>query len=164
MMSILLCVILVAVGWAVFKLYRERPKINMLVLVNGTEMPFKLRLKPLGHCQEDYAAHCFWKSMFQVRWSPSNHSPTLAVRCMKTLLFLLYYAALLSLSARQAEPVDFKAWSGWWVYNDRQDNGDVKKTQYVMPIYYIDTSVLLENIPLVKFIKTTSGTRVVYFP
>ena len=31
-------------------------------------------------------------------------------------------------------------------------------------IYYIDTSVLLENIPLIKFIKTTSGTRVVYFP
>ena len=31
-------------------------------------------------------------------------------------------------------------------------------------IYYIDTSVLLENIPLVKFIKTTSVTRVVYFP
>ena len=31
-------------------------------------------------------------------------------------------------------------------------------------VYYIDTSVLLENIPLVKFIKTTSGTRVVYFP
>ena len=31
-------------------------------------------------------------------------------------------------------------------------------------IYYIDTSVLLENIPLVKFIKTTSGTRMVYFP
>ena len=31
-------------------------------------------------------------------------------------------------------------------------------------IYYTDTSVLLENIPLVKFIKTTSGTRVVYFP
>ena len=31
-------------------------------------------------------------------------------------------------------------------------------------IYYIDTSVLLENIPFVKFIKTTSGTRVVYFP
>ena len=30
-------------------------------------------------------------------------------------------------------------------------------------LYYIDTSVLLENIPLVKFIKTTSGTRVVYF-
>ena len=30
--------------------------------------------------------------------------------------------------------------------------------------YYIDTSVLLENIPLVKFIKTTSGARVVYFP
>ena len=28
---------------------------------------------------------------------------------------------------------------------------------------YVDTSVLLENIPLVKFIKTTSGTRVVYF-
>ena len=33
-----------------------------------------------------------------------------------------------------------------------------------MHIYYIDTSVLLKNIPLVKFIKTTSGTRVVYFP
>ena len=31
-------------------------------------------------------------------------------------------------------------------------------------IYYTDTSVLLENIPLVTFIKTTSGTRVVYFP
>ena len=31
-------------------------------------------------------------------------------------------------------------------------------------IYHIDTSVLLENIPLVKFIKTTSGTREVYFP
>ena len=30
--------------------------------------------------------------------------------------------------------------------------------------YYIDMSVLVENIPLVKFIKTTSGTRVVYFP
>ena len=30
--------------------------------------------------------------------------------------------------------------------------------------YYIDSSVLLENKPLVKFIKTTSGTRVVYFP
>ena len=30
--------------------------------------------------------------------------------------------------------------------------------------YYIDTSVLLENIPHVKFIKTTSRTRVVYFP
>ena len=29
--------------------------------------------------------------------------------------------------------------------------------------YYIDTSVLLENVPLVKFIKTASGTRVVYF-
>ena len=26
------------------------------------------------------------------------------------------------------------------------------------------TSVLLENIPLVKLIKTTSGTQVVYFP
>ena len=31
-------------------------------------------------------------------------------------------------------------------------------------IYYIETSVLLKNIPLVKLIKTTSGTRVVYFP
>ena len=34
----------------------------------------------------------------------------------------------------------------------------------IIIIYNIDTSVLLENIPLVKFIKTTSGTRVVYFP
>ena len=31
-------------------------------------------------------------------------------------------------------------------------------------IYYVDTSFLLQNIPLAKFIKTTSGTRVVYFP
>ena len=38
------------------------------------------------------------------------------------------------------------------------DIGEIKR------IYYIDASVLLENIPLVKFIKTTSGTRVVYFP
>ena len=34
----------------------------------------------------------------------------------------------------------------------------------IIPIYYIDTGVLLKNIPLIKFIKTTSGTRVVYFP
>ena len=34
----------------------------------------------------------------------------------------------------------------------------------IVTIYYIDTRVLLENIPLVKFIKTTSGTRVVCFP
>ena len=34
----------------------------------------------------------------------------------------------------------------------------------IIIVYYIDTSVLLENIPLVKFIKTTSGTRLVYFP
>ena len=32
-----------------------------------------------------------------------------------------------------------------------------------MALYYIETSVLLENIPLIKFIKTTSGNRVVYF-
>ena len=30
--------------------------------------------------------------------------------------------------------------------------------------YYIDVSVLLENIPLEKLVKTTSGTRVVYLP
>ena len=30
--------------------------------------------------------------------------------------------------------------------------------------YFIDMSVLLENIPLVTFIKVTSGTQVVYFP
>ena len=34
----------------------------------------------------------------------------------------------------------------------------------VIITYYIDTDVLLKNIPLVKFIKNTSGTRVVYFP
>ena len=39
-----------------------------------------------------------------------------------------------------------------------------KKLYRYQRSYYIDTSVLLENIPLVKFIKTTSGTRVVYFP
>ena len=33
-----------------------------------------------------------------------------------------------------------------------------------MYMYYIETSVLLENIPLIKFVKNTSGTRVVYFP
>ena len=44
----------------------------------------------------------------------------------------------------------------------------VKTEQYLLLLhiifYYIDTSVLLENMPLVKFINTTSGTRVVYFP
>ena len=39
-----------------------------------------------------------------------------------------------------------------------------KWPQIFIYFYYIDTSVLLENIPLVKFIKTTSGTLVVYFP
>ena len=34
----------------------------------------------------------------------------------------------------------------------------------IFHIYYIDTSVLPGNIPLVKFINATSGTRVVYFP
>ena len=34
----------------------------------------------------------------------------------------------------------------------------------VSSVCYKDTSVLLENIPLVKLIKTTSRTRVVYFP
>ena len=44
----------------------------------------------------------------------------------------------------------------------------VKTEQYLLLLhiifYYIDTSFLLENIPLVKFIKTTPGTLVVYFP
>ena len=46
----------------------------------------------------------------------------------------------------------------------------MKATEQYFPVvlfvtfYYIDTSVLLENTPLVKFIKSTSGTRVVYFP
>ena len=44
----------------------------------------------------------------------------------------------------------------------------VKTEQYLLLLhiifYYIDTSFLLENIPLVKFMKTTSGTLVVYFP
>ena len=33
----------------------------------------------------------------------------------------------------------------------------------LIPFYYKDTSVLLENIPPVKFIKITSATRVVYY-
>ena len=33
----------------------------------------------------------------------------------------------------------------------------------IIYIYHIDTSVLPKNIPLVKFIKTASGTRVVFF-
>ena len=32
-----------------------------------------------------------------------------------------------------------------------------KQVGFIIHFYYIDTSVLLENIPLVKFIKTTSG-------
>ena len=39
----------------------------------------------------------------------------------------------------------------------------IANTLYIL-FYDIDTSVLLENIPLIKFIKTTSETRVVYFP
>ena len=39
----------------------------------------------------------------------------------------------------------------------------IKRKRY-KNIYYIDTSVLLGNIPLVKFMNATSGTRVVYFP
>ena len=39
----------------------------------------------------------------------------------------------------------------------------IANTLYIL-FYYIDTSVLLENIPLIKFIKTTSETRVVFFP
>ena len=38
------------------------------------------------------------------------------------------------------------------------------KRHWIIFVYYIDTGVLLKNIPLVKFIKTTSGIRVVYFP
>ena len=34
----------------------------------------------------------------------------------------------------------------------------IANTLYIL-FYYIDTSVLLENIPLIKFIKTTSETR-----
>ena len=42
-------------------------------------------------------------------------------------------------------------------------NANVSEQKEFIHFYYIDTSVLLENIPLVKFIKTRSGTRVVYF-
>ena len=34
----------------------------------------------------------------------------------------------------------------------------LRRIHKFIPFYYIDTSVLLENIPLVKFIKTTSRT------
>ena len=43
------------------------------------------------------------------------------------------------------------AWVGLWVMK-------------IIYFYYIDTSVLLKNISLEKFIKTTSGTRAIYFP
>ena len=94
MMSILLPVILVAVGWGIFKLHRGRPRINILIIVDRTKMSFKLRLKRLSHCQENYAVHYFWKSMFEVRWSPPNHSPTYNAwkRCCffsTTLLFIV---------------------------------------------------------------------------
>ena len=38
------------------------------------------------------------------------------------------------------------------------------KTVILLSFINIDTGVLPKNIPLVKFIRTTSGTRVVYFP
>ena len=41
---------------------------------------------------------------------------------------------------------------------------NTKELNSFIILYYMDTGVLLENIPLVKFIKTTSGIRVVYFP
>ena len=47
---------------------------------------------------------------------------------------------------------------------DRQAVVAKRNENIYIYIYYIDSSVLLENIPLVKFIKTISGTRVVYFP
>ena len=42
----------------------------------------------------------------------------------------------------------------------QKDLGNIWNKPFIY-FYYLDTSVLLENIPLVKFIKTTSGTRVV---
>ena len=50
------------------------------------------------------------------------------------------------------------------IYNIEKDLLLLQCIRIIIIIYYIDTSVLLENIPLVKFIKTTSGTRLVYFP
>ena len=35
---------------------------------------------------------------------------------------------------------------------------------HISSFYYVNTSVLLENIQFVKFIKTTSWARLVYFP
>ena len=53
-------------------------------------------------------------------------------------------------------------WNFWVLPKEPQkDLGNILNKQFFY-YYYIDTSVLLENIPLVKFIKTTSGTRVVY--
>ena len=43
----------------------------------------------------------------------------------------------------------------WWL---------LLRPEGLIIFYYIDKSVLLEKISLVKFIKTTSGTQVVYFP
>ena len=39
-----------------------------------------------------------------------------------------------------------------------------KAQTLLLLLLYRHAGVLLENIPLVKFIKTTSGIRVVYFP
>ena len=52
----------------------------------------------------------------------------------------------------------------WKVGPTFQVSVHVTCSPFKVVVYYIDTSVLLENIPLVKFIKTTSGTRVGYFP
>ena len=93
----------------------------------------------------------------------------------------IYFSSFLkfSLLYHLSTLVDVFNYSFWKLYiktiNDLDpginlpEHQDEKKTTkyyiYIyIYIYYIETSVLLENILLVKFIKTTSGTRVVYFP
>ena len=58
--------------------------------------------------------------------------------------------------------INTKFYNKWAPFGSRDANQNFDCRNKA--IYYIDTSVLLENIPLVQFIKTTSETRVVYFP
>ena len=50
----------------------------------------------------------------------------------------------------------------WWIDFFQRTTGYPSEVLVHVKSYYVDTSVLLENIPLVKFIKTTSRTRVVF--
>ena len=51
----------------------------------------------------------------------------------------------------------------WRILHGRAEIQNFSSSEIFL-VYYIDISVLLENKPLIKFIKSTSRTRVVYFP